>query len=166
MNKQFKDSINQSYEEAIKAMEEGQSIKVIRLSLLECAARLEAVAKIEFAERTKLNALGFKLLGVAQKLGSGAMDVCKAYEFLTGIKLEAKKPKTESPKIDIEDELAALAKIDFGKKPNGVENPVGEETIDDEQVFGARERRRGRNGAREQSRASGRYDFRIFKSKT
>ena len=44
MNKQFKDSINQSYEEAIKAMEEGQSIKVIRLSLLECAARLEAVA--------------------------------------------------------------------------------------------------------------------------
>ncbi len=139
MNKQFKDSINQSYEEAIKAMEEGQSIKVIRLSLLECAARLEAVAKIEFVERTKLNALGYKLLGVAQKLGSGAMDVGKAYEFLTGLKLEVKKPRTESPKIDIDDELAELAKLDFNKNTSDADASVGEDTTDDEQSFSAEE---------------------------
>ena len=108
MNKQFKDSINQSYSEAIKAMEERQSVKVVRLSLLECAARLEAVAKIEFAERTKLNALGYKLLGVVKKLGTNEMDIEKAYEFLTGQKLSDVK-KAEKP-IDIEDELAALAK--------------------------------------------------------
>lgn len=108
MNKQFKDSINQSYSEAIKAMEERQSVKVVRLSLLECAARLEAVAKIEFAERTKLNALGYKLLGVVKKLGTNEMDIEKAYEFLTGQKLSGVK-KAEKP-IDIEDELAALAK--------------------------------------------------------
>lgn len=136
MNKQFKDSINQSYEEAIKAMEEGQSIKVIRLSLLECAARLEAVAKIEFVERTKLNALGYKLLGVAQKLGSGAMDVGNAYEFLTGLKLEVKKPKTESPKIDIDDELAELAKLDFNKNASNANASVGEEITDEEQSEG------------------------------
>ena len=133
MNKQFKDSINQSYAEVIKAMEEGQSIKVIRLSLLECAARLEAVAKIEFVERTKLNALGYKLLGVAQKLGSGAMDVGNAYEFLTGLKLEVKKPKTESPKIDIDDELAELAKLDFNKNARNADASGGEETTDEEQ---------------------------------
>ncbi|MGN0795965.1 MAG: Holliday junction branch migration DNA helicase RuvB [Christensenellales bacterium] len=120
MNKQFKDSINKAYGDAINAMEEGKPVKLVRLSLLECAAILEAVAKIEFSERTKLNALGYKLLGVAKKLGTNEMDVESAYQFLTGSKLIVGKNKAGANKkeesIDIDAELDALAKMDINEK--------------------------------------------------
>ncbi len=97
MNAKYHNEINKIYNEAIEAMENGKSVKYIKLALLECAAKLDEYAKMDFNERTKCNARGFRLVEMVRKLTS-AEAVADVYFELTGRKLVIKSKGASASK--------------------------------------------------------------------
>ena len=97
MNARYHNEINKIYNEAIEAMERGKSVKYIKLALLECAAKLDEYAKMDFNERTKCNARGFRLVEMVRKLTSQEA-VADVYFELTGRKLVVTPKGVGAPK--------------------------------------------------------------------